>query len=223
MGSSVDHASIGVADLDRGISTFTALGFDMHVAGDCAYAYTDAEALELVAAGEPLGLRYIAIAGDDPPDSTGFHLGPLRFIAAPGHRQQRGHHPNGVLRLERAYVVVPDLAATVDVYAQLLSLPVPPVQRGNVIKADMCIFDIGTVGIGITQPVEPGPAADALEQRGPGPFQLLFRTSSLAAAAGWMTDHDLSPVRGTRNTGEAAILVGPHQAGGLYMAFVGPE
>jgi hypothetical protein len=39
-----------------------------------------------------------------------------------------------------------------------------------------------------------------------------------------MTEHGLpEPTRGTRNTGEPAMLVGPEHACGLYLAFVGPD
>jgi hypothetical protein len=43
-------------------------------------------------------------------------------------------------------------------------------------------------------------------------------------AARWMTDHGLPPpARGTRNTGEPAMLVSPDEACGTYIAFVGAE
>jgi catechol 2,3-dioxygenase-like lactoylglutathione lyase family enzyme len=133
-------------------------------------------------------------------------------------------HPNQVDHLERSYVVVPDVAAVVDTYARVLGLAVPPLQRGNVIKASMCIFDVGPVGIGVAQPVEPGPAAMALERRGPGPFQVLYRTRSMRSGAEWMRTHAMPPpARGVRNTGEQAMLVEPDHAHGTYVAFVGPE
>jgi hypothetical protein len=38
-----------------------------------------------------------------------------------------------------------------------------------------------------------------------------------------MADHGLpAPVRGTRNTGEQAVLVRPEHACGVYIGFVGP-
>src|SRR5262249_47238382 len=70
----------------------------------------------------------------------------------------------------------------------------------------------------------PGPAAEALGRSGPGPFQVLYRTSSMGAAARWMVDHGVPPpARGVRNTGEQAMLVPPEQACGVYIGFVGPE
>ncbi len=134
-----------------------------------------------------------------------------------------GDHPNGVLRLDRAYITAPDLAAVTETYARVLGMPVPKTQRGAVIKADMAVFDLGPTGLTVAQPAEPGPAAEALSRRGPGPFQVLYRTSSMDAAARWMASHDMPPpARGVRNTGEQAMLVGPDQACGAYIGFVGP-
>ncbi len=150
------------------------------------------------------------------------HLTPLaerrRRYAPPG-----GHHPSGALRLDRVYVAVEDIAREAATYGRVLGLPVPKLQRGNVIKADMAVFDLGPTGLVPAQPMEPGPAAEALQQRGPGPFQVLYRTSGMDAAVRWMTDHGLPPpARGVRNTGEQAILVGPEHAGGAYIGLVGP-
>ena len=75
----------------------------------------------------------------------------------------------------------------------------------------------------VPQPAEPGPAAEALSRRGPGPFQVLYRTSSMDGAARWMADHGVPPpARGVRNTGEQAMLVSPEHACGTYIGFVGP-
>jgi len=132
-------------------------------------------------------------------------------------------HPNGVLRIDRAYIAVPDVVAAAELYARVLGVPVPPIQRGAVIKADMAVFDLGPTGLTVAQPAEPGPAAEALARRGPGPFQVLYRTSSMDAAARWMADHGVPPpVRGVRNTGEQAMLVGPEHACGAYIGFAGP-
>jgi Glyoxalase/Bleomycin resistance protein/Dioxygenase superfamily len=222
MPSHVDHVSISVPDLRGGVEAYTALGFQLDTTGAAAIAYTATAALELVAAGEPSGLRYIAVVGE--PSREADPGVPLRFVSRALRTEPAGHHPNGVLHLERTYIVVPDLQATVDAYARCLDLPVPPVQRGNVIKADMCIFDVGPVGIGVAQPSGPGPAAEALERRGPGPFQVLYRTQSMQAAAQWIEAHGLpKPAVGTRNTGERAMLVGPEHTFGVFVAFVGAD
>ena len=132
-------------------------------------------------------------------------------------------HPNGALRADRVYVAVPDVAAAAATYARVLGMPVPRVQRGNVIKADMAVFDLGPTGLTVAQPAESGPAAEALARRGPGPFQVLYRTRSMDAAVRWMGEHGVPPpARGVRNTGEQAILVLPEHACGAYIGLVGP-
>ena len=149
------------------------------------------------------------------------HLTPL----AERRRQvaRAGEHPNGALRLDRVYIAVDDVAASARTYARVLGVAVPKTQRGAVIKADMTVFDLGPTGLTVAQPAELGPAAEALAGRGPGPFQVLYRTRSMDAAARWMEGHGLPPpARGIRNTGEQAMLVGPEQACGAYVGFVGP-
>jgi len=135
-----------------------------------------------------------------------------------------GNHPNGVYKLERAYIVTPDAEAAAATYAKVLGLPQPPLQRGTVIMSNMAVFQLGPTGLGIAQPYAPGPAAEALERRGPGPFQALYRTTSMGAAARWMQEHRMPPLaRGVRNTGEQAMLATPADACGAYIGFVGPE
>ena len=97
-----------------------------------------------------------------------------------------GNHPNGVQRIERCYIVVEDAEAEAETYARVLGLPAPPLQKGTVINAHMAVFDIGPAGLGIATPYADGPAADALARRGPGPFQVLYRTTGMGAAARWM-------------------------------------
>jgi hypothetical protein len=95
-------------------------------------------------------------------------------------------------------------------------------ERGTVINADMAIFQFGPTALGLAQPNAPGVCADALLSRGPGPFQILYRTRSMDAAAKWMADHGLPPpARGIRNTGEQAMLVMPEHACGVVIGFVG--
>jgi len=132
-------------------------------------------------------------------------------------------HPNGALRTERVYIAVSDVAKAADLYSRVLGVAVPRVQRGNVIKADMAVFDLGPTGLTVAQPAEAGPAAEALARRGPGPFQVLYPTRSMDAAAKWMIDHGMPPpARGIRNTGEQAMLVEPAQACGGYVGLLGP-
>jgi catechol 2,3-dioxygenase-like lactoylglutathione lyase family enzyme len=151
----------------------------------------------------------------------------VEHLTPPAKRRRqfgRTHdHPNGVTRLDRVYVAVPDVAAAVEQYSTVLGQPTPDLQRGTVINADMAVFQLGETGLAVAQPAGSGPAGEMLARRGPGPFQALYRTRSMAGAVRWMTDHHLSPpARATRNTGESALLVPPDQACGVYLAFVGP-
>lgn len=150
------------------------------------------------------------------------HITPIetRRTQIPG----AGPHPNGVQAIERAYIVTPDANRTAAEYAKVLGMPQPPLTKGTVIMSDMAVFQIGPTGLGIAQPYADGPAAEALARRGPGPFQALYRTSSMGAAARWMESHGVPRLpRGTRNTGEQAMLAPPELAGGAYIGFVGPE
>jgi hypothetical protein len=147
------------------------------------------------------------------------HLTPL----AERRGAEPWRHPNAALRPERAYVAVPDVAKAAESYARVLGVPAPPVEPGTVIKARMVVFALGPTGLTVAEPVEAGPAAEALARRGPGPFQVLFRTASMDAAARSMQDHGLPPpARGTRTSGEQAMLVSPREACGVYIGFVGP-
>ncbi|MGH8700500.1 MAG: VOC family protein, partial [Burkholderiales bacterium] len=133
-------------------------------------------------------------------------------------------HPNGVRFLERTYIVVQDLEAAVATYCKVLGMALPRMYKGTVIMSHMAVFQFGPAGLTIAHPYAPGPAADALERRGPGPFQALFRTTSMGAAARWMQEHGMPPpARGVRDTGEQAMLVPPAEACGAYIGFVGPE
>jgi hypothetical protein len=140
------------------------------------------------------------------------------------HTPGAGPHPNGVRFLERTYIVVQDLEASVAIYSRVLGMSQPRMYKGTVIMSHMAVFQFGSAGLTIAHPYAPGPASDALERRGPGPFQALFRTTSMGAAARWMEAHGMPPpARGVRDTGEHAMLVAPAEACGAYIGFVGPE
>jgi catechol 2,3-dioxygenase-like lactoylglutathione lyase family enzyme len=287
----IDHVMICVTDLERGIDTFTRIGFNVYPGGihpgrgtHNAIAFNEEDYLELLAvrdrdeyvratgaSGGLLdflargdGLRYIAVQSDDlaadvaAMRARGVDVGdvvdggrrtpaghqlrwksaalgarnplPIFFIQhltplaeRRGRLPRAGEHPNGVLRVDRVYIAVPDVASAAESYGRVLGMPVPPLRRGTVIKADMAVFDLGPTGLTVAQPAEPGPAAEALARRGPGPFQVLYRTRSMSAAARWMTDHGLPPpAGGVRNTGEQAMLVLPQDACGTYIGLVGP-
>ncbi len=134
-----------------------------------------------------------------------------------------GNHPNGVYKLERAYIVTHDAEKEAAVYANVLGIPKPTLHKGTVVMSDMAIFEIGPTGLGVVTPYAPGPAADHLARRGAGPFQALYRTTSMGAAANWMESRGLPPpARGVRSNGEHAMLMTPADTVGAYIGFVGP-
>src|SRR6266849_8863409 len=53
------------------------------------------------------------------------HLTPLAERRA--QASKAGGHPNGVLRADRVYIVVPDVAASAEIYAHVLGVPVPKI------------------------------------------------------------------------------------------------
>lgn len=211
----LSHITIGVPDLDAGIDTYTSLGFTLTRAGNRAVAATEREYLAL----EPMprdGIQRITLEGPAP-DAALPHI---EVIQHP-ERHPAARHPNGAVRLERLYIAVENLQSAVDSYRSALGLPAPKIERGTVIMADMAIFDLGP-GLTLAQPYAAGPCADALASRGPGPFQLLYRTTSMDAAAKWLSDHGIPPpARGVRNTGEQAMLVAPKFTCSVFMGFVG--
>ena len=85
--------------------------------------------LAVLGRGNPLPLLFIQ------------HLTPLAERRAQSPRA--GRHPNHALRIDRVYIVVPDLAPAIQQYSRVLGMPAPPVQRGAVIKADMAVFARG--------------------------------------------------------------------------------
>jgi catechol 2,3-dioxygenase-like lactoylglutathione lyase family enzyme len=129
------------------------------------------------------------------------HLTPMAERRS--HTPGAGPHPNGVRFLERVYIVVQDLEASVALYAKVLGADPPRMYKGTVIMSHMAVFQYGYTGLTIAHPYAPGPASDSLERRGPGPFQALFRTTSMDAAMRWMKEQGMPPPAvGTRDTGE---------------------
>ena len=107
-----------------------------------------------------------------------------------------------------------------EIYAGCSGCPCPRSSGARSSRPTWRCSTSGRPGLTVAQPAEPGPAAEALARRGPGPFQVLYRTSSMDAAARWMADHGVPPpARGIRNTGEQAMLVAPEHACGAYIGF----
>jgi hypothetical protein len=148
------------------------------------------------------------------------NLGPITHDPSP----ITGEHPNGVFTIERAYIVVHNLEESVAQYGKVLGIDNPRIYKGTVIMSHMAVFQYANTGLTIAHPYAPGPAMASLEMRGPGPFQALYRTTSMGAAARWMQKNGMPPpATGTRDTGEKAMLVMPSEACGAFIGFVGPE
>ena len=224
----IDHLKIEVPDLAAGVDTYHRLGFDMHRVGDKAIARNADDFLELKpgAGGgiATIALRSNSLAVDQKAVAArGSIAGVMLTDSLQPRNPVAAMHPNGVHKLERVYVAVTDLAAAVAEWRRVLVLPEPKMERGTVIMADMAIFQLGPAGLTLAHPYGPGPTEEALKKRGPGAFQILYRTKSMDAAAQWMAKHGMPPpARGVRNTGEHAMLVPPEQACGAYIGFVGP-
>jgi catechol 2,3-dioxygenase-like lactoylglutathione lyase family enzyme len=210
-GGGLRYIAVQSDDLDADVAAMRARGVDVGAIADGA---------RRTPAGQQLTWRSARLGPRNPlPLFFIQHVTPLAE-----RRGQGGAQPNGVRGVDRVYVAVPDVTKAAETYARVLGIPVPPVQRGRVIKADMVVFDVGPTGVTVAQPAEPGPAADALARRGPGPFQVLYRTRSLDDVERAMAERGAPvPPREIRNTGEQVIVVTPERACGVNIGLVGPK
>jgi catechol 2,3-dioxygenase-like lactoylglutathione lyase family enzyme len=153
---------------------------------------------------------------------------PMRLVERDGadelHALLGGHraHPNTATVLERAYVAVESIDRELGAFERALGMPAPKPEMGTVIMSLMSVFYVGTTGIAVAEPRGVGPTADALTARGSGLFQILFRVDHLDEAERFMVEHGMpTPTRGTRLSGESALMVGPEHACGVYVAMAG--
>lgn len=131
-------------------------------------------------------------------------------------------HPNTATVLERTYLAVESIDRELERFEQLLGVPAPEPEMGTVIMSLMSVFYVGDVGIAVAEPRGPGPTASALSANGPGLFQVLFRAEHLDRAAAVMVENGVPPpTRGTRLSGERALLVEPAHACNLFVALAG--
>ncbi len=131
-------------------------------------------------------------------------------------------HPNTVTVLERAYVAVESMERRLPDFERVFGVAAPEPEMGTVIMSLMSVFYVGDVGVAVAEPRGGGPTADALAANGPGLFQVLFRAEHLDVADRHMVDHGMpAPARGTRLSGESALLVDPANACGSYVAMAG--
>lgn len=177
----------------------------------------------LTADGHTLRWKSAELGSNNPlPLSFIQHLTPLdeRWAYLP----RSGSHPNTALRLERAYVAVPNVREAATDYSNVLGIPIPVLERGTVINSLMAVFYLGSTGLAVAEPTEPGSTSEVLANRGPGPFQVLYRTRSIEVGDAWIQNHGLPPpTRGVRLSGEHAMLVAPEDACGVFLGFAGRE
>ena len=135
---------------------------------------------------------------------------------------QRAPHPNGSLGIDHVAVAVPDLAAAAGEYQQALGMPASRTRRDAILNAQVVSFPVGRMALLLAAPeVGLGPAQEALDLRGPGPFLVAFRTASLGAAERWALSHHI-PISalGTTAEGTRALLTLPELAHGVWMEWV---
>jgi catechol 2,3-dioxygenase-like lactoylglutathione lyase family enzyme len=139
--------------------------------------------------------------------------------AGAGHPEP---HPNTVTNLERTYIAVESIDRELRAFEDVFGVPAPEPEMGTVIMSMMSVFYLGEIGIAVAEPRGAGPTADALTANGPGMFQILFRAQHLDLADSFMVEHGIpAPARGTRLSGESALLVSPENACGAYVAMAG--
>lgn len=131
-------------------------------------------------------------------------------------------HPNTATVVERVYLAVESIEAALGTFERMLQMSAPEPEMGTVIMSLMSVFYLGDIGIAVAEPRGQGPTSSALAANGPGLFQVLLRAEHLDVAAAEMIARGAAePIRGTRLSGESALLVDPADACGLYVAFAG--
>jgi catechol 2,3-dioxygenase-like lactoylglutathione lyase family enzyme len=240
--TAVDHIVLSVHDLERAVDTYRTLGFtvtraDSSKATACILFgdfYLELRELGLSKEGlHSLGLRSDDIETDIALlNAGGIPIGemslPIELIGeqeATDIRRPLGSptsHPNTATVLERVYVAVESIDRELKAFETALGIPAPEPEMGTVIMSMMSVFYLGDVGIAVAEPRGDGPTADALAANGPGMFQVLFRAEHLDEADRFMVDNGMpAPDRGTRLSGESALLVRPENACGTFVAMAG--
>jgi hypothetical protein len=237
--TAVDHIAVNVHDLERAVDTYLRLGFTVTRADDVAHILLGEFRLELRQLGlSREGLKSLGLRSDDIETDVGLlsageiPIGQgsllIELIGAQEAAEIRrslgspNSHPNTATELERVYVAVESIDRELRAFETALGIPAPEPEMGTVIMSMMSVFYLGDVGIAVAEPRGDGPTADALAANGPGMFQVLFRADHLDVADRFMVGHGMpAPARGTRLSGESALLVRPENACGTYVAMAG--
>ena len=142
----------------------------------------------------------------------------------------RAPHPNGALGYDQVVVAVTDIEASRTEYGKALGIQPTPVRVDMLLNAQVCGFPVGRMGITLAAPRGQGPAQEALDKRGPGPFLLVFRTFGLQETERWIMSHHINiaaagplrePQDKARADGGRAIVTRPEPAHGVWMAWSG--
>lgn len=194
------------ADVDRVVSAGIAIGDIVDDPLDGAGG-----ALTRRTAVVDLATRVVMVENEHQPEERLAYLG------------GNAEHPNTATVLERTYVAVRSIEDDLATFETVFGTPAPEPEMGTVIMSLMSVFYFGDIGIAVAEPRGPGPTADALGANGPGLFQVLFRGEHLDRAAEVITANGApEPERGTRLSGESALLNLPENACGAYVALAGP-
>jgi len=143
---------------------------------------------------------------------------------------RRAPHPNGALGYDHVVVAVTDIEAARAEYQRALGIQPTPVRADALLNAQVCGFPVGKTGVTLATPRGPGPAREALDRRGQGPFLLSFRSGNLQETERWIMSHHINiaaagalrePQDGVRTDGVRAIVTRPEPAHGVWMAWIG--
>ncbi|HEU4894859.1 MAG TPA: VOC family protein [Acidimicrobiia bacterium] len=236
--TAVDHIVINVYDLDTAMDSYRRLGFTVTPVGGAGYiGFGDfhVSLRELGPGSEglhTLGLRSDDVVSDRGRLEQGVPIGDVVLPVEVVDQHEAGEvrrslgspesHPNTVTVPERVYVAVESIDRELVAFEEALGMAAPEPEMGTVIMSMMSVFYLGAIGVAVAEPRGEGPTADALSSNGPGMFQILFRAEHLDEAERFMVDQGMpAPARGTRLSGESALLVRPENACGAYVAMAG--
>ena len=144
----------------------------------------------------------------------------------------RAPHPNGALGYDQVVVAVTDMEAARVEYGKALGIQPTPVRVDALLNAEVCGFPVGKMSVTLAAPRGAGPAREALDRCGPGPFLLAFRSGNLQNTERWIMSHHMSiaaagplrePQDSARADGVRAIVTRPEPAHGVWMAWVAKE
>jgi catechol 2,3-dioxygenase-like lactoylglutathione lyase family enzyme len=213
-GGGIRFIALATDDLATEVATMRSRGVEVSEPARHARTTPDGRRVEWLAA-VPLGAFALPLLFVQ-------HLSDLEARRA--QAPQRAPHPNGLRDIERIYVAGTDIAQMVDAYSTVLGGPPPTPQDGIIIKANMARYAFADSDVVAAEAYGPGPTQDAMDARGPGPFQAIHRSDDITASACYLEDHGVAiAATGRRANQELVLLVGPGDAFGYNLGFVGRD